>query len=130
MIGIVGIVVFCLYIFCKILKLRKINTFMPNTFIHLISNFLIVGGAYAYSKICKKEFNKYVFLIFFSNLIDADHLLANPIYDSNRCGIGFHPLHSWYMTPVYVVGLFFKKYVFFFVGIFVHLGLDWIECII
>jgi len=26
--------------------------------------------------------------------IDADHLLADPIYDASRCSIGFHPLHS------------------------------------
>ena len=28
-------------------------------------------------------------------LVDLDHLLANPIYDPNRCSIGFHPLHSY-----------------------------------
>jgi hypothetical protein len=27
-------------------------------------------------------------------LVDLDHLLADPIYDPNRCGIGFHPLHT------------------------------------
>ena len=27
-------------------------------------------------------------------LIDLDHLLADPIFDPNRCSIGFHPLHS------------------------------------
>ena len=27
-------------------------------------------------------------------IIDLDHLLANPIYDPNRCGINFHPMHS------------------------------------
>lgn len=27
-------------------------------------------------------------------IVDADHLLANPIYDPARCSIGFHPLHT------------------------------------
>lgn len=27
-------------------------------------------------------------------LIDLDHLLADPIYDPERCSIGFHPLHQ------------------------------------
>lgn len=27
-------------------------------------------------------------------LVDLDHLLAEPVYDPGRCGIGFHPLHS------------------------------------
>ncbi|MEL6876003.1 MAG: DUF6122 family protein [Pseudomonadota bacterium] len=26
--------------------------------------------------------------------IDLDHLLADPIFDSERCSIGFHPLHG------------------------------------
>lgn len=27
-------------------------------------------------------------------LVDLDHLLADPIYDPDRCSIGFHPLHT------------------------------------
>ena len=27
-------------------------------------------------------------------LVDVDHLLATPIYDPDRCSIGFHPLHT------------------------------------
>ena len=27
-------------------------------------------------------------------LVDVDHLLADPIYDPDRCSIGFHPLHT------------------------------------
>ena len=26
-----------------------------------------------------------------SNLVDVDHLLTNPIYDTDRCSIGTHP---------------------------------------
>lgn len=32
--------------------------------------------------------------------VDADHLLADPIYDPARCSIGFHPLH----TPPFILG--------------------------
>lgn len=27
--------------------------------------------------------------------VDLDHLVADPIYDPERCSIGFHPLHGW-----------------------------------
>ncbi len=27
-------------------------------------------------------------------LIDLDHLLADPVFDPERCSIGFHPLHT------------------------------------
>lgn len=32
-------------------------------------------------------------------LVDVDHLLADPVYDPDRCSIGFHPLHT---TPAIV----------------------------
>ena len=38
-------------------------------------------------------------------LVDVDHLLADPIYDPERCSIGFHPLHSLPAIAIYV-GLF------------------------
>ena len=34
-------------------------------------------------------------------LIDLDHLFANPIFDSNRCSIGFHPLHTFWAAIIY-----------------------------
>lgn len=40
-------------------------------------------------------------IIVATNLIDLDHLLANPIFDPNRCSIGFHPLHSIWAAMLY-----------------------------
>ena len=34
-------------------------------------------------------------------VIDLDHLLADPIFDPNRCGIGFHPFHRLGVGIVY-----------------------------
>lgn len=34
-------------------------------------------------------------------LVDVDHLLATPIYDPDRCSIGFHPLHTSLAIFVY-----------------------------
>lgn len=36
-------------------------------------------------------------------LVDADHLLADPIFDPNRMSIGFHPLHSYVAIGIYLV---------------------------
>ena len=53
---------------------------------------------------------KKVYLIFLlSMLVDLDHLLANPIFQENRCSINFHPLHSYIAIGIYFVGLFFSK---------------------
>ena len=106
---------------------------MPNIIIHLISNALLIYGIYAYDKYIKnrKTNLKYVsLLVLSSNLIDLDHLLANPIYDPTRCSINFHPLHSWYMFPVYLIGSFVGKYKYLFWGIGVHLVLDFFDCFI
>ena len=36
-------------------------------------------------------------------IVDIDHLLANPIYDPERCSIGFHPLHTSPAIALYFV---------------------------
>ena len=38
-----------------------------------------------------------------SMVVDLDHLLADPIYDPERCSIGFHPLHSMPAIVLYAV---------------------------
>lgn len=107
---------------------------MPSLAIHFVSNIILIAGIYAYERFIRKKehFNlKYVsILVFASNLIDIDHLLANPIYDPNRCGINFHPLHSWYVFPFYILGGIFGKYKYLFWGIGMHLILDLIDCFI
>ena len=40
-----------------------------------------------------------------ANLIDLDHLLADPIFDPDRCSIGFHLLHGWEAVLVYILML-------------------------
>ena len=36
-------------------------------------------------------------------LVDLDHLWANPVYDPNRCSIGFHPLHQLFPIGMYIL---------------------------
>ncbi len=50
----------------------------------------------------KSKFSFKVFLLIFGTMmVDFDHLLATPLFDSNRCSIGFHPLHSYALLPLY-----------------------------
>jgi len=80
-------------------------------------------------------------------VVDLDHLLAEPIYDPERCSIGFHPLHTLPAIAVYgalfllppllrgrlpsarlraagditsLVGL----------GLLIHMALDWADCLV
>ncbi len=61
-------------------------------------------------------------------LVDVDHLLADPVFSSGRCSIGFHPLHSYYVMGVYFLLLFFKKTRIIAVGLLFHMLTDFIDC--
>lgn len=106
---------------------------MPNLGIHLAGDGLLLASFFWLERnFLKRHFSlQSAFIqILLSNLIDLDHLLANPIYDPLRCSINFHPLHSWFMFPLYAAGLFSKKYRYFFAGVILHLILDYFDCFI
>ncbi len=64
-------------------------------------------------------------------LVDLDHLLANPIFDSSRCSIGFHPLHSYYAIGGYFLLLFIPntKVKIVAVGLLFHMITDFQDCL-
>lgn len=61
-------------------------------------------------------------------IVDIDHLLADPIYDPNRCSIGFHPLHSYWAIAIYALGLIPQKTRLIATGLLMHMVLDYIDC--
>ncbi|ABC63202.1 DUF6122 family protein [Erythrobacter litoralis] len=69
-------------------------------------------------------------VILAANLIDLDHLLADPIFDPGRCSIGFHPLHTIYAAAIYAVLLLVPKWWVraFALGALLHLAVDWGDC--
>jgi hypothetical protein len=62
-------------------------------------------------------------------LIDIDHLLADPIFDPNRCSLGFHPLHGWPAAATYLLLVFLPASRLLGVGFLLHLGLDGVDCL-
>lgn len=62
-------------------------------------------------------------------LVDLDHLFARPIFDPNRCGIGFHPLHSEYAILMYIGLLWFPKTRLIGVGLLLHMVTDSVDCL-
>ncbi|MEM9624583.1 MAG: DUF6122 family protein [Pseudomonadota bacterium] len=67
-------------------------------------------------------------LMMLAMLIDLDHLLATPIYDPQRCSIGFHPLHSLVPVLVYLALLGHPKTRLVGIGLCIHILLDSIDC--
>lgn len=80
-------------------------------------------------------------------VVDADHLLASPIYDPDRCSIGFHPLHTAPAIVIYAAllllplilgrksigpGLHSAARIVHLtgLGLLIHMALDWIDCLV
>ncbi len=66
-------------------------------------------------------------------LVDLDHLLASPIFDPNRCSIGFHPLHHPIPILLYLLltllpyrNLYIRVIA---IGLLFHMLTDLIDCI-
>ncbi len=67
-------------------------------------------------------------LMMLTMVVDVDHLIAIPIYDPGRCGIGFHPLHSYPAIALYAVLAFIPRARIVAAGLLVHMGLDGLDC--
>jgi hypothetical protein len=74
---------------------------------------------------------KKVYLFFLAAmLIDLDHLLANPIFNPNRCSINYHPLHSYIMIGVYFILFAIKKTRIIGLALLLHILADTIDCLL
>jgi hypothetical protein len=100
---------------------------MVRAFVHLVLHFLVPGIV---ARLRYADRWKGAWLIMMSALIvDLDHLLANPVYDPQRCGIGFHPLHSYLAIAVYLAMTILPKTRLFAIGLIIHMLLDGVDCI-
>lgn len=94
--------------------------------IHLALHFLAPAVA---ARIGYASHWRHAWLVMMSTmLVDLDHLLANPLYDPNRCSMGFHPLHTWFAVGVYVALLAIPRMRLIAIGLLIHMGLDTVDC--
>jgi hypothetical protein len=65
-----------------------------------------------------------------ANAIDLDHLLADPIFDPDRCSISFHLLHGWEAALAYTALLLVPRWWAraFGLGALWHLAVDYGDC--
>ncbi|MEP3051278.1 MAG: DUF6122 family protein [Erythrobacter sp.] len=65
-----------------------------------------------------------------ANLVDLDHLLTDPIFDPNRCSVGFHLLHGWEAALAFLLMLAIPRWWAraFAIGALWHLAVDWGDC--
>ncbi len=98
------------------------------TFIHY---FLHLGfPLFIAHRFFRKDWGKIYLILIATMLVDLDHLVANPIFQANRCSINFHPLHTYYAMIVYVILLFFRKpFNIIGIGLLFHMLTDFIDCL-
>jgi hypothetical protein len=61
-------------------------------------------------------------------VVDLDHLLATPIYDPQRCSIGFHPLHRPPAIAAYAAMTLWPTTRIAGTGLLIHMALDASDC--
>lgn len=77
----------------------------------------------------RKDWKRAWWIMIATMLVDLDHLLADPLFDPNRCSIGFHPLHTYYAIGVYVIMLAFPRLRIVAVGLLLHMLTDYQDCL-
>ena len=96
--------------------------------IHILLHFLVPGlvARFAFKQ---KRWTAFLWMIA-GILIDVDHFFAVPIYDPQRCSVGFHPLHLYEIIPLYIILCFPAQTRALGVGLCIHIFLDQVDCLL
>ena len=79
----------------------------------------------------RKNWKKVYLIMLLTMIVDLDHLIANPIFQSDRCSINFHPLHTYYAIAAYIILIFFRKPLNIIgIGLLLHMLTDFIDCLL
>ena len=79
----------------------------------------------------RKNWKKVYLIMLLTMIVDLDHLIANPIFQADRCSINFHPLHTYYAIAAYIILIFFRKPLNIIgIGLLLHMLTDFIDCLL
>ena len=99
---------------------------MLRPIIHLMLH-LIVPGVTA--RLVRKTHWMRAWLVMMGAMvIDLDHLLTTPVFDPNRCSIGFHPLHTHLAIAAYTAAALYPRTRILGIGLLIHVALDALDC--
>lgn len=76
----------------------------------------------------RKRWRRAWIIMLVTMLVDLDHLVAKPIYDPQRCSIGFHPLHRAPAIAVYAGMTLIPATRLVGLGLVIHMALDATDC--
>jgi len=88
---------------------------------------LLVPGLIAWV-FFRDQWKKVWLIMLLTMLVDLDHLVAEPIFDPNRCSINFHPLHGPIAIGVYAGITVFKETRVVGIALLLHMLTDCLDC--
>lgn len=77
----------------------------------------------------RERFLKAWLILCATMVVDLDHLLADPIFDPDRCSIGFHPLHSYPAIGAYTLMTIPEPTRLIALGLLIHMFVDATDCV-
>ncbi|WP_233752661.1 DUF6122 family protein [Flavilitoribacter nigricans] len=99
---------------------------LTQTVVHYSLHFLFPGlVAWLFFR---RQWKRAWLIMLTTMLVDMDHLLATPLFDPERCSIGFHPLHSYPAIAVYTILLLIPRLRIVAVGLLLHMLTDFQDC--
>ena len=97
------------------------------TVVHLILHVLVpLAVAFIFFR---ERWRRAFVLMLATMFVDIDHLLATPMFDPNRCSIGFHPLHTAPAILIYLLLVLPRPTRLIGLGLLIHMALDGIDCV-
>ena len=97
-----------------------------HTIIHLLLHVFVPGAAARL--LFKRSWRRAWMIMVATMIVDLDHLLASPVFDPERCSIGFHPLHTSPAIAVYMGLAVLPKTRLIGLGLVIHMALDGLDC--
>lgn len=80
----------------------------------------------------REQWKKAYLVLLATMLVDIDHFWAKPIFDPERCSIGFHIFHTYPAIFLYVIGFALSKnkwWKLVFFALIFHMITDAIDCV-
>ncbi len=79
---------------------------------------------------CGEKWGPAALIMLATNAIDLDHLMASPVFDPDRCSVGFHLLHGWEAALAFTVLLLIPRWWVRAIGLGAlwHLAVDFGDC--
>jgi len=95
--------------------------------LHILLHFLVPG---LLARIAYADRWRRAWLIMAATIVvDLDHLLADPVYQPDRCSIGFHPLHTLPVIGIYMLLWLPRRTRLIGLGLVLHMALDALDCL-